>query len=194
MTDLSVAAMTSGLSLDVAAGAKVTAPIILMFTGDSGSVSTHPVVLLRAGNGAQAVIAEWHRASVGLSAPVMAIDIADSADWIMQKSSKIVPQQRILRPPVSKWEKPPFWMVFNCRLVAVLARLEAHVKLSAEAADCRLSAIYLGRQNQHHDITTNMTHARGHCQSNQIIRGVLDGTARGVFQGKVACCTGCPKD
>ena len=39
VTDLSVAAMTSGLSLDVAAGAKVTAPIILLFTGDSGSVS-----------------------------------------------------------------------------------------------------------------------------------------------------------
>ena len=57
--------------------------------------------------------------------------------------------------------------------------------LSAESSDCRLSAIYLGRQNQHHDITTNMTHARGHCQSNQVIRGVLDGTARGVFQGKV---------
>ena len=27
---------------------------------DSGSVSTHPVVLLRVGKGAQAVIAEWH--------------------------------------------------------------------------------------------------------------------------------------
>ena len=57
--------------------------------------------------------------------------------------------------------------------------------LSAESSDCRLSAIYLGRRNQHHDITTNMTHARGHCQSNQVIRGVLDGAARGVFQGKV---------
>ena len=46
VTDLSVAAMTSGLSLDVAAGAKVTTPIIVLFTGDSGSVSAHPVILL----------------------------------------------------------------------------------------------------------------------------------------------------
>jgi Fe-S cluster assembly protein SufD len=57
--------------------------------------------------------------------------------------------------------------------------------LAAESSDCRLSAIYLGRKSQHHDITTNMTHARGHCQSNQVIRGVLDDSARGVFQGKV---------
>jgi Fe-S cluster assembly protein SufD len=74
---------------------------------------------------------------------------------------------------------------FQLSIGGCLARLEAHVMLAAEDAECRLSAIYLGRQNQHHDITTNMTHARGHCQSNQVIRGVLDDAARGVFQGKV---------
>ena len=185
VTDLSVAAMTSGLSVDVAAGAKVTAPIILMFTGDSGSVSTHPVVLLRVGKGAQAVIAEWHNTSVGLSAPVMAIDIADNARLDYAKIQQDSATTTHLAATGIKMGEAAVLDGFQLSIGGCLARLEAHVMLSAESADCRLSAIYLGRQNQHHDITTNMTHARGHCQSNQVIRGVLDGAARGVFQGKV---------
>ena len=185
VTDLSVAAMTSGLALDVVAGATVTTPIILMFTGDSGSVSTHPVVLLRVAKGAQAVIAEWHSASVGLSAPVMAIDIADNARLDYAKIQQDSATTTHLAATGIKMGEAAVLDGFQLSIGGCLARLEAHVMLAAESADCRLSAIYLGRRNQHHDITTNMTHARGHCQSNQVIRGVLDGAARGVFQGKV---------
>ena len=185
VTDLSVAAMTSGLSLDVAAGAKVTAPIILMFTGNSGSVSTHPVVLMRVVKGAQAVIAEWHHTGVGLSAPLMAIDIGDNARLDYAKIQQDSATTMHLAATGIKMGEAAVLDGFQLSIGGCLARLETHVMLSAETADCRLSAIYLGRSNQHHDITTNMTHACGHCQSNQVIRGVLDEAARGVFQGKV---------
>ena len=185
VTDLSVAAMTSGLSLDVAAGAKVSTPIILLFTGDSGSVSVHPVILLRVGTDAAAVLAEWHSTSVGLSAPVLAIDIADSARLDYAKIQQDSTATTHLAATGIKMGEAAVLDGFQLSIGGCLARLEAHVMLLAENADCRLSAIYLGRRNQHHDITTNMTHARGYCQSNQVIRGVLDGAARGVFQGKV---------
>ena len=185
VTDLSVAAMTSGLSLDVLAGAQVTAPIVLRFTGDCGSVSAHPVILLRVGAGAAAVLAEWHSTSVGLSAPVLAIDIADGARLDYAKIQQDSTSTTHLAATGIKMGEAAMLDGFQLSIGGCLARLEAHVMLSAESADCRLSAIYLGRRNQHHDITTNMTHARAHCQSNQVIRGVLDGAARGVFQGKV---------
>ena len=185
VTDLTVAAMTSGLSVDVAAGTKVKNPIILMFTGDSGSVSTHPVVLLRVGKAAQAAIAEWHCASVGLSAPLMAIDIADNARLDYVKIQQDGATTTHLAVSGIKMGEAAVLDGFQLSIGGCLARLEAHVMLAGASADCRLSAIYLGRQNQHHDITTNMTHAHSHCQSNQVIRGVLDGAARGVFQGKV---------
>ena len=185
VTDLSVAAMTSGLSLDVASGATVKNPIILIFTGNSRSVSTHPVVLLKVGEGAQASIAEWHTASVGLSAPVMAIDIANNARLDYVKIQQDGATTTHLAATGIKMGEAAVLDGFQLSIGGCLARLEAHVILAGVSADCRLSAIYLGRQNQHHDITTNMTHARSHCQSNQVIRGVLDGAARGVFQGKV---------
>jgi Fe-S cluster assembly protein SufD len=185
VTNLTVAAMTSGLCVDVASGTRVKSPIILMFTGDSRSVSTHPVVLLRVGEGAQASIAEWHSASVGLSAPLMAIDIANNARLDYVKIQQDGATTTHLAVTGIKMGEAAVLDGFQLSIGGCLARLEAHVVLAGVSADCRLSAIYLGRQKQHHDITTNMTHARSHCQSNQVIRGVLDGAARGVFQGKV---------
>ena len=185
VTDLSVAAMTSGLSLDVVVGTKVITPIILMFTGECSSVSTHPVVLLRVGRGAEVVVAEWHNTSVGLSAPLMAIDIADNARLDYAKIQQDGATTTHLAATGIKMGEAAVLDGFQLSIGGCLARLEAHVMLEGVSADCRLSAIYLGRRNQHHDITTNMTHACGYCQSNQVIRGVLDGAARGVFQGKV---------
>jgi len=184
-TDLSMAAMTSGLLVDVAAGAKVTTPIILMFTGDSEAVSTHPVVLLRVGAAAEAVVADWHQSTVGLSAPLLGIDIADKARLDYAKIQSDGAATTHLAATGIKMGENAVLDGFQLSVGGCLARLEAHVELAAESSDCRLSAIYLGRNSQHHDITTNMTHAFGHCQSNQIIRGVLDDSARGVFQGKV---------
>jgi Fe-S cluster assembly protein SufD len=66
-----------------------------------------------------------------------------------------------------------------------LARLETHVCFAGKGADCNLSAIYMGRGEQHQDITTYMNHAVPNCTSNQIIRGVLDDRSRGVYQGRV---------
>ena len=43
----------------------------------------------------------------------------------------------------------------------------------------------MGRGEQHQDITTYMDHAVPNCNSNQIIRGVLDDQSRGVYQGRV---------
>ena len=185
VTDLSMAAMTSSLLIDVAAGAKVTTPIILMFTGDNQAVSTHPVVLLRIGAASEAVVADWHQSDVGLSAPLLGIDIADNARLDYAKIQQDGAVTTHLAATGIKMGKKAIFDGFQLSVGGCLARLEAHVVLAAESSDCRLSAIYLGRNSQHHDITTNMTHAFGHCQSNQIIRGVLDGSARGVFQGKV---------
>ena len=77
ISDLSLAAMSSGVHLEISRS--VEAPIILIFTGDDVGLSAHPVVSVRLGNEASAVLAEWHQAAVGLSAPLMSIDIGVKA-------------------------------------------------------------------------------------------------------------------
>ena len=52
--------------------------------------------------------------------------------------------------------------------------------------DFDVAGTYLLRDDQHSDITTVVDHAVGGSRSRQVYKGVLDDTARGVFQGKVA--------
>jgi Fe-S cluster assembly protein SufD len=183
ISDLSLAVMTSGLHLEIAG--KVDVPIILAFTGDDNGVSSHPVVSIKLADGASAVLAEWHQSAVGLSAPLMAIEVGDKARLDYAKVQHDSAQSAHLAATGLTLGEGSVFEGFQISVGGQLARLETHITLLGENADCTLSAIYLGRANQHHDITTNMNHAKGHCLSNQIIRGVLDDSARGVFQGKV---------
>ena len=183
VSDLSLAVMTSGLHLEIAG--RVDVPIILVFTGDDNGVSSHPVVSVKLADGASTVLAEWHQSAVGLSAPLMAIEVGDKARLDYAKVQHESAQSAHLAATGLTLGEGSVFEGFQISVGGQLARLETHITLTGENADCTLSAIYLGRANQHHDITTNMSHAKGHCLSNQIIRGVLDDSARGVFQGKV---------
>jgi Fe-S cluster assembly protein SufD len=183
ISNLSLAAMSSGVHLEFTGA--VESPIILAFTGDDKSLSAHPVVSIRLQDGASAVLAEWHQAAVGLSAPLMSIDVGAEARLNYAKVQRDSTASAHLAATGLRLGEGAVFDGFQISVGGELARLETHITLSGENADCTLSAIYLGRGNQHHDITTNMNHAFGHCLSKQIIRGVLDDEARGVFQGKV---------
>ena len=183
ISDLSLAAMSSGVHLEITGSIEV--PIIFIFTGDDDSLSAHPVVSVRLRDGASAVLAEWHQAAVGLSAPLMSIDIGVKARLDYAKVQKDSTTSTHLGATGLRLGEGAVFDGFQISAGGQLARLETHITLSGENADCTLSAVYLGRANQHHDITTHMRHNKGHCVSNQIIRGVLDDRARGVFQGKV---------
>ncbi len=183
ISDLSLAAMTSGIHLEFSGTVKT--PIILAFTGEDNSLSTHPVVSVKINEGASAVVAEWHQSNVGLSAPLLAIDVGTKARLDYAKVQQESTASTHLAATGLKLGEGSVFDGFQISVGGQLARLETHITLAGENADCTLSAIYLGRASQHHDITTNMNHIKGHCLSNQIIRGVLDEKARGVFQGKV---------
>ena len=77
ISDLSLAAMSTAVHMEISG--EVEAPIVLAFVGDDNSLSAHPVVSVRLQDGASAVLAEWHQAAVGLSAPLTSIDIGAEA-------------------------------------------------------------------------------------------------------------------
>ena len=66
-----------------------------------------------------------------------------------------------------------------------ISRNELRVSLAAPGAHCRLNGAYLVGGRQHCDHTTAVDHAAPETHSNQLYKGVLDGRARAVFQGKV---------
>jgi Fe-S cluster assembly protein SufD len=66
-----------------------------------------------------------------------------------------------------------------------LVRNEAHAVLDAEGCECTLNGLYLARGQQHADNFTVIDHAQPRCASHELYKGILDGKAHGVFNGKI---------
>ena len=66
-----------------------------------------------------------------------------------------------------------------------LARNETHVNLKEENAEAFVNAAYCISGETIIDTTTNVEHLVKNTHSNQVVRGVIDQKAHGVFQGKI---------
>jgi Fe-S cluster assembly protein SufD len=183
VSTLSLATMTGGIVIDV--DGVVTSPLMLLFEGDDEASSTHPAILIRLAPKAHLQLAEWHQSSVGLAAPLIGIDIAAGARLEQVKvQAEGASTTHLAATGIALGEGASI-AGFSLSTGGMLARLETHIVFSGSGADCQLSAIFMGRGKQHQDITTYMDHAVAECTSNQIIRGVLDDSSRGVYQGRV---------
>ena len=66
-----------------------------------------------------------------------------------------------------------------------LTRSNLEVGFTGPGGEAVLRGVYLGDENQHLDVRTYLDHAQPHCSSDQHFRGILNGQARGVFNGLV---------
>ncbi len=69
-----------------------------------------------------------------------------------------------------------------------LTRNESVVLLEGEGAEARLDGGYLLRGSAHADNTTRIEHRVPNTACNEVFKGVVDDTARAVFQGKIVVC------
>lgn len=66
-----------------------------------------------------------------------------------------------------------------------LARSQIFVTFDGEDAKLDLSGAFLGRGGDHVDTTLVVDHNVPGCESRELFKGILDGRARGIFQGKI---------
>lgn len=74
-----------------------------------------------------------------------------------------------------------------------LARIETHVSVEGEGAHVVLNGAYLCAAGRHADLTSVIEHKVGGCTTNQLIKGVVRKSGRGVFQGKIVVDHGAQK-
>jgi Fe-S cluster assembly protein SufD len=74
---------------------------------------------------------------------------------------------------------------YNVSLGGALTRNDINAVLDAEGVQCRLDGLYVASGRQHVDNHTCIDHARPHCGSRELYKGVLDGASRGVFDGRI---------
>jgi Fe-S cluster assembly protein SufD len=74
-----------------------------------------------------------------------------------------------------------------------LVRSEVNAALKGEGASVVLEGLFIGSGSQHLDNKTVVDHARPHCESLQIYKGILDDNARGIFDGRIIVGAGAQK-
>lgn len=66
-----------------------------------------------------------------------------------------------------------------------LVRNDVNVVLDAEGSECVLNGLYVTKGKQHVDNHTSIDHAKPHCNSRELYKGILDDSSAGVFNGRI---------
>ncbi len=70
-------------------------------------------------------------------------------------------------------------------LGGALARNDLNSVLDGEGSECSLNGLYMVNGKQHVDNHTRVDHVKPHCNSRELYKGILGGSAKGVFNGKI---------
>jgi len=66
-----------------------------------------------------------------------------------------------------------------------IARNDISAVLGGEGAECTLNGLYLATGDSLVDTHTTIDHAKAHCPSHEVYKGILGGRSRAVFNGKI---------
>jgi len=74
---------------------------------------------------------------------------------------------------------------FTFSIGAKTSRNNIEINLNAEGATSHVDGLYTLREEQHSDCFSLINHHKGHTNSHQLFKGILDQSSRGVFTGKI---------
>jgi Fe-S cluster assembly protein SufD len=153
-------AHAASLQVTVAPGVKAT--LLETYRGQGGYLA-HTALAIRLGEGAR------------LERIVLAVDDAESVA-VSQAEVELSAQAEFVQTTVT----------FGARR----QRLETRVSHPGGHAKLRLDGAYLLAGKRHADLTTAVTHAGLHGETDQLTKGVVRDQARGVFQGRIVVAGG----
>lgn len=183
---LNTALFADGVLIRIAAGTVVERPIELVSVGrgEGAPVSFHPRCLVVVEERAQATLVERHCGSgTYFSNAVVEMDIGAGAllrHYKLQDEAEAAVHVASLGITLGAQARYDGVVL---HLGGRLARHEVHAGLDGSEAVFSLDGAYLGGGRQHVDNTTFVTHRAVGGSSRQVFKGVLDDSARGVFQG-----------
>ncbi len=190
MVALNTAFLGDGLFLRLGPGIALDRPVHLvsLTTGGAAPAMIQPRHLVVLGDGATATLVETHVATAGgggFTNAATEIELGAGAR-LHHFSEQGEDTARVFLSGTSvALGAASTYDSFVLQRGARIGRSEIRAVLGGPDAECRLDGIYLGAGEQVIDNTTYVEHAAPECRSRQVYKGVLDGFARGVFQGKV---------
>jgi Fe-S cluster assembly protein SufD len=165
-------------------------PIVIYFvsTSTESKLATAPRNLIVLGKNSQAnVIESFHglEGVVGFTNTITEIETAEGAILEHYKVQQENTDSFHIGGTHLKQHRNSRVESHSISLGGAIVRNDIVTELADEGAEIILNGLYMGNGSQHVDNHTLVNHSKPHTQSEENYRGVLDGRARGVFNGKV---------
>jgi len=187
---LNTAFFEDGVFIEVPKGAVLQKPLHILQISHGGGRATlaHPRSLILVGDTAQASMIETFYslgADTTFTNAVTEIVAGEGAlvDYckVQQESDAAFHYARVQ----VQQERSSSVATHSIQLGGALTREEVQTVLAGEGAESLLHGLYVITGRQHVDNHTTIDHAQPHCSSREVYKGVLEGKAQGVFNGKI---------
>ena len=186
-TALNTAFIEEGVFIFVPKETKIELPIHLIFITDENTAS-FPRVLLVAERGSEAMLIESYLRTAEtkyLTDSVIEIVLEDDAKLKHLRVQRESHNAFHVGTTAANLNRASVYDSTNITLGAKLSRHDVRVKFNAEGAECFVDGLYMIAEEQHADTHSVIDHALPNCLSHQTYKGIVDGKARAVFNGKV---------
>ena len=189
-TALNTAFLRDGAFLQIPANAVIEQPIHLLFVATAHQKATvhHPRVLILAGENSQARIVESY---AGLRD---AQYFTNAVTEIVAGPNAVIDHYKLLRESLQAFHvasmhvslgRSSSFSSHSITLGGALVRNDVNALLNGEGIDCTLNGLYVANGRRLIDNHTMVDHAKPHCSSHELYKGILDDDAHAVFNGKI---------
>jgi Fe-S cluster assembly protein SufD len=189
-TALNTALVQDGAFVHVPDGVVLEQPIHIVFVSgaDGSRVMAHPRTLVVAGTGSQARIIESYIGAAGetyFTNAVSEVFVGENAGldhYKVQQESLDAFHIASLHVHTSRSSR---FSSHSFTLGGKFVRNDVDALLDGEGGDCTLNGLYLADRDRLVDNHTTIDHAKPHNGSHEVYKGILGGTSRAIFNGKI---------
>jgi Fe-S cluster assembly protein SufD len=189
-TALNTALVQDGAFVHIPEGVVLEDPIHIVFVSgaDGSRVMASPRTLVVAGAGSQARIIESYIGAAGeiyFTNAVSEVFVSENAGvdhYKVQQESLDAFHLGSLHVHTSRNSR---FSSHSFALGGKFVRNDAYALLDGEGGDCTLNGLYLADRDRLVDNHTTIDHAKPHNGSHEVYKGILGGTSRAVFNGKI---------
>jgi len=173
------------IALRVPPGAVVEQPIEITFELHGAAIATHPRILILAGANAQCTIVETYKGTGSYFTNAVTEIVADENAVIdhykVQQEGSEAYHIATLQASLGRSAN---FTTHSISLGGALVRNDIGTVLS-EGTEATVNGLYLANGSQHIDNHTVIDHAKPHGTSHELYKGILDGRAHAVFNGRI---------
>jgi len=191
-TALNTALSSDGAYVYIPDGVILEQPLHLLFvttaSESSGPIMTNPRALVVAGERSQSRIVETYVGPRGTTY------FTNAVTEVFAGEDSVVDHYKVQQESVDAFHIASMHLhaarssnvsSHSFSLGGRLVRNDVFALLDGEGAECTLNGLYLADGDRLVDNHTSIDHAKAHCPSHEIYKGIIGGRARAVFNGKI---------